>query len=105
MRLTTWLRFLGVATVVALVPLLLHANEDTTVPKDRGLIVLKVPADAKVYFGGKPTKQTGSRRVFRTPVLTEDKDFSYEIKVVSGPAGKQKTRTETVNVRAGARQT
>ena len=37
-------------------------------------VVIKLPADARLYFDDRPTRQTGAERTYVTPELTPD-DF------------------------------
>jgi uncharacterized protein (TIGR03000 family) len=67
----------------------------------RATIVLRVPADAKVYFDGATTKQTGTPRTFVTPALRAGIAFPYELKAVIVRQGKVLSRTERITVRAG----
>ena len=64
-------------------------------------IVVRVPADAKVYFDGQPTKQTGTRRTFVTPPLEPGREFPYDLKAEVARQGKAWSRTERITVRAG----
>ena len=62
-----------------------------------------VPENARVWFNGAPTSQTGGDREFQSPALTLGRDFTYEIKASSlGPDGKEVTRTRQVDVRANS---
>jgi uncharacterized protein (TIGR03000 family) len=79
---------------------------DSTSPKasdhaDVATIVVRVPADAKVYFDDRPTQQTGEERTFVTPSLPPRRTFHYSLRteVVSG--GRIVSKIERVTVRAG----
>jgi uncharacterized protein (TIGR03000 family) len=64
-------------------------------------IDMKVPANAKVWFNGKETSQTGPNRHFVTPPLEPGKTFSYEVKASwTGSDGQPVTRTRDVQVQA-----
>ncbi len=64
-------------------------------------VIVRLPADAKLYFDGYLTKQTGEMRMFSTPDLSMGKEYVYELRAESAGQGKTMTRTERVTVRAG----
>ncbi len=65
-----------------------------------------VPADAKVWFDGHETKQTGSVRFFESPALTPGHEYSYDVKAQwRDQNGKEVTRTRHVDVRPNERTT
>jgi uncharacterized protein (TIGR03000 family) len=67
---------------------------------------VRVPTpDAQVMIEGQGTKQTGTMRRFVSPPLTPGKTYTYEIKCTFTQDGQKMTRTETVEVRPGARVT
>jgi uncharacterized protein (TIGR03000 family) len=61
-----------------------------------------VPPDAKVWFNGSPTQQTGSAREFGSPPLVPGQDYSYDITARWTENGQEVTRTRHVDVRANA---
>jgi uncharacterized protein (TIGR03000 family) len=65
-------------------------------------IMIKVPAEAEVWFGQGKTQQTGAQREFVSPPLTPGQDYSYEIKARWTEGGKEVTQTRTIDVSAGA---
>ena len=57
-------------------------GSDYRPPSDnRAHIWLRVPADAKVWFNGQTTTQTGTLRLYNSPELTPGKKYHYEIRV------------------------
>ena len=65
-------------------------------------LTVRVPANAKVYLAGNPTKATGETRVFRTTSLTNGKSWNdYTIKVEIEKEGKTITREEKISLGAG----
>jgi uncharacterized protein (TIGR03000 family) len=65
-----------------------------------------VPADAKVWFDGKATRQDGTDRRFESPALTPGRIFSYEVKAQwRDKDGKEVTRSRRVDVSANANVT
>jgi uncharacterized protein (TIGR03000 family) len=65
------------------------------------MIIVKVPADARLYFDDYLTKQTGSVRTFATPPLTDGKAYTYQLRVEVARQGKVASTTEHITVRAG----
>jgi len=63
--------------------------------------VLKVPADATVVIIGVKTTQKGAVRTYYTPTLAPGYKYQYEVSVTWTEAGKDKSRTEWVDVTAG----
>jgi uncharacterized protein (TIGR03000 family) len=64
-------------------------------------VEVSVPDDAKVWFDGSPTAQTGPERRYESPALAPGKTYSYEIKAQwRGPDGKDVVRKQSVDVRA-----
>jgi uncharacterized protein (TIGR03000 family) len=65
-------------------------------------LTVRVPANAKVYLAGNPTKATGETRVFRTTSLSNGKSWNdYTIKVEIEKDGKTITREEKISLGAG----
>jgi len=65
------------------------------------VVVVQVPADARVYFDNQPTKQAGEMRTFSTPDLPAGKAFFYEVRADVMRDGKVTAQTRRVAVRAG----
>jgi uncharacterized protein (TIGR03000 family) len=68
---------------------------------DPATITVTLPADARLYFDGKMTRQDGALRTFVTPDLRPGKEFSYTAKIEYMRDGRTMTETKTVTVRAG----
>jgi len=65
-------------------------------------LTVRVPANAKVYLAGNPTKATGETRVFRTTSLSSGKSWNdYTIKVEIEKDGKTISREEKISLGAG----
>ena len=45
------------------------------------LVHFRVPGDAKIWFDGYQTQQTGTGRIFKTPPLDEGPEDTYQIRV------------------------
>lgn len=69
----------------------------------RAMMVLSVPADAKVFFQDQPTSSTGTRRQYRSPVLESGKTFMYTIRVEVERDGQLVANTQQPRVQAGSR--
>jgi len=59
-----------------------------------------VPPDAKVWFAGQETTQTGSERDFSSPALTPGKNYYYEVRARWMQNGKPVDQTRRVKVLA-----
>jgi uncharacterized protein (TIGR03000 family) len=62
---------------------------------------LRVPGDAKIWFNGSQTKQTGTARSFESPPLGAGQEYAYQIRVQWKQDGKDVTQTRQVTVHAG----
>lgn len=71
------------------------------VPANRAQVVIKLPAEAKLFADGQATTLTGTERVFQTPDLTPGRDFQYTFKAEVPAGAETKTLTKQVVVRAG----
>ena len=68
-------------------------------------LTLHVPADAKVFLAGNPTKANGETRVFRTDRLISGKTWQdYTIRVELDRGGRTVTKEETITLNAGQSQ-
>lgn len=74
-----------------------------SLPNSRGQVVVRVPADAKLFADGQATTLGGTERVFQTPELTTGRDFQYTLKVEIPEGTETKTISKQVVVRAGHR--
>jgi uncharacterized protein (TIGR03000 family) len=70
-------------------------------PAGRAQVIVRVPADAKLFADGQATIQGGAERVFLTPELSGIRDYQYTL-TVEHPAGGD-AQTKHVVVRAGHR--
>jgi len=60
-----------------------------------------VPTDAEVWFDDIRMQQTGTSRLFVSPVLNPDKNYSYEVKARWTENGKAVERSKTISVQSG----
>lgn len=72
-----------------------------SLPGVRAQVVVKVPANAKLYADGQLTSLTGEERTFVTPELDSNRDYQYTLKVEQVVDGELKTESKDVLVRAG----
>jgi uncharacterized protein (TIGR03000 family) len=65
------------------------------------LVNLRVPNDAKIWFDGGQTNQTGTIRSFQSPPVAVGPEYAYQIRIQWKQNGKHATQTRQINVRAG----
>lgn len=82
-------------------------KEPLTQPEDstRANVLVKLPADAKLFVEGRPLSVTNGTRAFVTPPLPADRDAVYAFKMEYPHHGDTHAVTKTVRVRAGTTQT
>jgi len=74
------------------------ANTDDT----RTTLIIRLPADAKLFLAGKQTKATGTVREFSTDKLPAGKEWAtYAIRAVVDNNGHEEVREQTVTLKAG----
>lgn len=94
MRLWVGLAFLLVGT-----PLL---AQEPAAKAEPAVLVVRVPAKAKVLVDGAPTQQTGEVRRFASPPLEPGPSYTYTVAAVLEPNNYTKiTRTRKVSVKPG----
>ncbi len=91
-------------TLVALLVLLALGWAVPAVSQDKdkkpAVLILRVPADAKLEVDGLPTKATGEVRKFESPPLAAG-TYTYTIKIILNSGGADSTRMRQVKVEAG----
>jgi uncharacterized protein (TIGR03000 family) len=71
-------------------------------PRKRPVLVnLRVPSDAKIWFDGDQTNQTGTARSFVSPPVAVGREYAYEIRIQWQQDGKDVTQTRQIKVHAG----
>ena len=78
-------------------------NDSTSVPADGGLLVVSVPADAKVFVNGSQTSSTGALRRFLSRGLAEGKTYEFVVRMAVDRDGKTEEATKVVTLAAGER--
>src|SRR5439155_25541575 len=79
------------------------AVAEEPVPADRVMLVVRVPAQAKLTVESADTAQTGEERMFLSPSLPAGKAFVYTLVASWNEDGKERVATRRVPVRAGER--
>lgn len=78
--------------------------DEGAAPRGQGLtvrVVVRVPADAEIWFEGAKTSQTGPVRRFVSPPLKPDKEYVYEVRARWQEDGRSVEQTRRVRVYAG----
>jgi uncharacterized protein (TIGR03000 family) len=70
-------------------------------PGARATVVLRLPADARLFADNRLLNLTGSERKFLTPELPTGQDFAYKFRVEYDRNGETLSATRKVAVRAG----
>ena len=68
---------------------------------DTALIVAHLPEDARIWFEGQPTKQTGTLRQFVSPPLAPGKSYTYGVRVQWFENGQWVSQAHNFPVHAG----
>lgn len=74
---------------------------ETITPNGTASILLRVPAEAKVFIDNHPMKSTSTERLFTSPELEPGKNYFYTIRVVIEKDGKPVEESRRVVIRAG----
>ena len=61
-------------------------------------ILVRVPADVRIYINGEPTRQASEERLFISPPLPPGRTLGYDLRLETTREGKLLTRTERVEV-------
>jgi uncharacterized protein (TIGR03000 family) len=72
-----------------------------TVPPDRAILIVRLPADATLTVGDQVSTQTGPARTFTTPQLQAGFTYSYELVARWQENGKQLTSRKTLTFQPG----
>jgi len=77
--------------------------EAQSVPADRALIVVRLPATATLTIQSDPTQQTGPERTFLSTPLEPGKNYVYTLEATWNEGGQPRTIVRQLKVRAGQR--
>jgi len=80
-------------------------TDSTMIPADAGLLVVELPADAKVFVNGDKTAATGGVRRFLSRGLAKGQEYEYSIRMVVDRDGVAHEETKVVALAAGSRAT
>jgi uncharacterized protein (TIGR03000 family) len=95
---------LALASALAIGALVPFGRAQTGTPDSKSAeITVVVPADAELFFDGDPTTQTGSERLFVTPLLKPGTTFHYNLAARWKADGKTVEQKRTVEVTSGGR--
>ena len=72
-----------------------------TAGSNRATVVVRLPADAKLYAEGRPLALESAERSFVTPVLPAGREFEYTFRAEYVRDGETISQTKKVTVRAG----
>lgn len=67
------------------------------------LLQMRVPANARIFFGDTPTDRMGTVREFVSPPINPGQDYVYDIRVQWDDNGKPMEQNRRVTVHAGDR--
>lgn len=65
------------------------------------LIDIRIPPEAKIWFEGTPTQQTGTFRAYISPPLERGQDYVYHVRARWMENGQEVDKTRDLRVRAG----
>lgn len=71
----------------------------------RATVLVKLPADAKLFAEGRQLNLAGAERRFTTPPLPADREALYTFRIEYTRDGEQVTQSKKVSVRAGGSAT
>ena len=78
------------------------AVESTAIPADGALLIVDVPADAKIFVNGAATKATGDVRRYVSRGLVAGKDYEFVVRMAVDRDGETTEETRVVTLTAGA---
>lgn len=77
------------------------AGDSTAIPADGAMLVVEVPADAKIYVNGSATKATGDVRRYISRGLVAGKRYDYVVRMAVDRDGTTTEETQVVSLTAG----
>jgi len=82
-------------------PVYLPGTTVASSDKAPGILIVTLPAEAKLTIDGQETKSTSGQRVFSTPPLEPGKVYQYTLKAEVPMDGKTEVITKVVQIQAG----
>ena len=73
-----------------------------TIPADAAMLLVEVPANAKIFVNGSATSATGGQRRFVSRGLAEGRDYDYVVRMVVDRDGRPVEETKVVSLSAGS---
>lgn len=70
-------------------------------PSPRGTVVVRLPADARLFAENRQLRQTGPERTFVTPPLSPEREYTYRFRVEYDRQGETVSISRLVKVRPG----
>ena len=92
---------IGVPPAIPATPML--DDSTSTVPADGGLLVVQVPADARITVNGAATSSQGAVRRFLSRGLAAGKNYEFVVRMAVERDGKTEEATKVVKLTAGER--
>ena len=77
------------------------AEAETSLHRADGLLAVDVPADAKLFVNGQPTRSTGAKREFVSRGLERGASYTYEVRAEVIRDGQTVTETKKIDLRSG----
>jgi uncharacterized protein (TIGR03000 family) len=77
--------------------------DETPVPADKAVLIVRLPANARLTIESTSTAQTGPQRVFTSPTLPRDRNFVYVLEATWTESGQERRAERKARVRAGAK--
>jgi len=87
------------------VPAATDSTRTETVPADGALLVVEVPATAKIFVNGVATSSQGSVRRFLSRGLAAGKQYEFVVRMAVDRDGTPAEETQVVSLAAGGRST
>jgi uncharacterized protein (TIGR03000 family) len=76
-------------------------QNETKVAPGAALVVVALPADARLFVAGQPTQSTSDLRTFQTPELVAGETYAYVLRAEVIVEGKPTTQMKRILVRRG----
>jgi uncharacterized protein (TIGR03000 family) len=76
-------------------------GESTSLDSNKGFLVVRLPADAKLFVNDQPMNSRGGLRRFASPELQPGRIYPYALRAQWQRNGKTVERNETIYLRAG----
>ncbi len=92
-----------VITTPAAVPAATDSTSTEKVPADAALLVVEVPAEAKVFVNGNETQSKGGVRRFLSRGLAAGRQYEFVVRIAVERDGKPAEQTKVVALGAGER--